>query len=114
MKCCCTFRTMSAYRRYRSPFRGPSPTIRKLPSICWSAENWHSSELPLGHRIEEVLVRLGAPHAVEQEFQRFGGRHVGQEVTQQVNAIELGLVQQQIFLTRTGAIDVDRREHALV
>jgi hypothetical protein len=53
------------------------------------------------HRIQEFLVGLGAADTIEQEFQRFGRRHVRQEVAQQIHAIELGCIQQELFLTRT-------------
>src|SRR5215204_2098876 len=70
--------------------------------------------LALRHRIEEVLVSLGAAHAVKEELQRLGGRHIREEVAQEVDAVELGLIEQQIFFARARAIDVDGREDALV
>src|SRR2546427_1833989 len=48
--------------------------------------------------------------SLEQKLDRLHGRHVGQEVPQQVHLVKLFLRQEQFFLTGARALDVDRRE----
>src|SRR5208337_4683717 len=70
--------------------------------------------LPLRvHRLEEFLVGLGLVHLVDQEFHRFDRVELGQQLAQYPDAIERGARQQQLFLARRGALDVDGRENAL-
>src|ERR671925_150110 len=45
----------------------------------------------LRHRREELLVVLRAFHAFEQELDRFRGRHVAQEVAEEIHTVELEL-----------------------
>src|SRR5690242_21904176 len=67
---------------------------------------------PLSHRLEELDVGLRALEPLQQEFDRFDGRHVGQEVAQQVHLVELLLPEQQLFFARAGALHVDGGERA--
>src|SRR5437762_13265822 len=66
------------------------------------------------HRLEEIPVRLGVLHLVEQEFDRGQLVHGVQELAQDPHLGELALVGDELFLARAGAVDVDRREYALL
>src|SRR5258708_1135937 len=72
------------------------------------------NQLSALHRLEEFPVRLGVFHLVEQEFD--GGElvHRVQQLAQNPHLGELTLVGDQLFLARTGAVDVDRRENTLL
>src|SRR6059058_4127511 len=61
------------------------------------------------HRLEEIPVRLGVFHLVEQEFDRGELVHGVQELAQDPHLGELALVGDELFLARAGAVDVDRR-----
>src|SRR5882757_5427780 len=66
------------------------------------------------HRLEEVPVRLGVLHLVEQEFDRGELVHGVQELAQDPHLGELALVGDELLLARAGAVDVDRREYPLL
>ena len=68
----------------------------------------------LVHRGEELLVGLRALHPLDQEFHRLDRRHVGEEVPEQVDPVELVLVHEELFLAGTGLLDVDGRPDAPV
>ena len=61
----------------------------------------------LRHRREELLVVLRPLHPLEQELERLHRRHVGEEVPEQVHAVELVLVHEELFLAGRRALDVD-------
>src|SRR5215218_4391047 len=64
---------------------------------------------PLAHLHEELAIVLGARHLLQQEVDRFGLGHVGEEGAQERDAVQLFRREQQFLLPRPGAIDVDRR-----
>src|SRR5439155_17248811 len=68
----------------------------------------------LVHRVEELLVRLGAPDLVVQEFHRLDRVQLGEELAQDPDAVEHVARQQQLLLPRPRARRVHGREHALV
>src|SRR6185437_10695842 len=68
----------------------------------------------LRHRREKFLIRPRPLHALQQELDGFGGRHVAQEIAQQVYAIQFFLRQQQFFLACARALNVDGGKHATV
>src|SRR6185437_6711844 len=65
-------------------------------------------------RREKLLIRPRPLHALQQELDGFGGRHVAQEIAQQVYAIQFFLRQQQFFLACARALNVDGGKHATV
>src|SRR6185369_11712644 len=109
-----------------------SPAMVRSPTITWSslarpaavkiAPKFRLSSIAappppeclLVHRSEEVLVRLGVLHLVEQELHRIDGAHLHQDPTQHPHLGEGALVDQQFFLAGAGLADVERREDALV
>src|SRR5438270_2734682 len=68
----------------------------------------------LVHRSEEVLVRLGVLHLVEQELHRIDRAHLHEDAAQHPHLGEDILVDQQLFLAGAGLADVERGEDALV
>src|SRR5437588_10218442 len=70
--------------------------------------------LLLIHRREEILVRLGVLHLVEQELHRIDRAHLHQDSAQHPHLGEDVLIDQQLLLARAGLADVERGEDALV
>src|SRR2546422_8558889 len=66
----------------------------------------------LRHRPEELHVVLRALESLEQELDRLDGGHVGEEVAEQVDLVELFLREKQLFLAGAGALHVYGREGA--
>src|SRR5882762_5637700 len=66
------------------------------------------------HRVEEVRVGLGVLHLVEQELDRRQLVHGMQELAQNPHLGELRGFGDELFLARARAVDVDRREGALL
>src|SRR3546814_837432 len=66
------------------------------------------------HRIEERGIGLGLAHAVDQELHRRHFVHVVQQFAQDPDLVEVDRIHPQLFLARAGAVDVDRREPALL
>ena len=66
------------------------------------------------HRLEELAVGLRRPKFVDQELDAVHGAHRVQDTAEHVDLLELILRNQQVFLTRTRARHIDRREDALV
>src|SRR4051794_32104549 len=66
------------------------------------------------HRLEEVGIALGVAQLVEQEVDGVHGTHGIQDATQDVHLLELIGRDEELFLTRTRAGDIHRRERTLV
>ncbi len=67
-----------------------------------------------GHRGEEFAVGLGLGQPAQQQLHGFDRRERVQHLAQHPDAVQLIGWQQQLFLARAGAIDVDGGEDALV
>src|ERR1044071_4131170 len=86
------------------------PTSARDRRSRWSP----SALLSLHHLLEELLVVFRARHLLEQEFHRFGLRHVGEEIPEEIDAIEFFLREEQFLFSRSRTIDVDCRKHATI
>src|SRR5205809_948322 len=94
----------SAARRVGAAWRGAgraSGTHPKAPIQCGARPSRRRAAVPprrssLLHRLEELDVVLRALHALEEELDAFDGRHVGQEVAEQVDLVELLLGEEQL------------------
>src|SRR6202007_1090577 len=96
-------------------------TLRLPPRKAWLSPAAHQGTMPARpacalalHGLEKFAVRLGVFHLVEQEFDRRQLVHRVQELAQDPHLGELALVGDELFLARTGTVDVDRGEHALL
>src|SRR5687768_16422878 len=90
--------------------------IRKIPLfVLVRKAGWRLLVPPLlVHAREEVLVRLGVLHLVEQELHGVDRAHLHQDPAQHPHLGQSCLVDQQLFLAGTRLADVERREDALV
>src|SRR5437764_1072462 len=80
-----------------------------------ASERADGTSIPLpAHRVEELLVALGAAHLAEQELHRVDDVERVQELPQDPDAVELLVVHEQLFLARSRAVDVEAREDALL
>src|SRR5581483_7061591 len=62
------------------------------------------------HRIQEFRVRPRLVEFLDEQFHRLHGRERREHLAQTPHTVELGLLQQQLFLARARLVDVDRRE----
>src|SRR6266571_2923479 len=108
----------SASRRGGSAWREAAPASGTRPTApiqCGARPSRRRAAVPprrssLLHRLEELGVVLRALHALEEEFDAFHRRHVGKEVAEQVDLVELLLGKEQLFLAGAGLLHVDRGE----
>src|SRR4051812_1139625 len=68
----------------------------------------------LVHRGEEILVRLGVLHLVEQELHCVDRAHLHEDAPEDPHLGEGRLIDEQLFLAGAGLADVERGEDALV
>ncbi len=66
------------------------------------------------HRVEEFRVRLRVLHLADEELDRSELVHRVQDLAQHPHLLELIGLRQQLFLAGARAVDVDRREDALL
>src|SRR5579862_6706266 len=67
-----------------------------------------------GHGGEKLRVVLGLGEAAQQEFHSFHSREGTQNFAQHPNSIQLIRWQKQFVFARSGAVDIDSREYALI
>src|SRR5262249_47766569 len=68
----------------------------------------------LAHRLQELAVARRAVELVAEEFHRFHGVELGQELAQDPNAVQRRRRDEELLLACARARDVERREDALV
>src|SRR3954470_6140303 len=91
------------------------PSVTRPAVVKMSAKLNIAPGAPLlVHRSEEVLVRLGVLHLVEQELHRVDRAHLHQDPAQHPHFGEDVLIDQQLFLAGAGLADIQRGENALV
>src|SRR3954463_14180729 len=91
------------------------PSATSPAAVKISAKSNIAERRPLRvHRSEEVLVRLGVLHLVEQELHRINCAHLHEDTAKHPHFAEDVLVDQQLFLAGTGLADVERGEDPLV
>lgn len=66
------------------------------------------------HRGKKLSVGLGLAEAFEDDFHLFDWRKWIKYSTHDPDAIEVFLADKEFFLTRTGPLQIDRREETLV
>ncbi len=66
------------------------------------------------HLQQELSVVPSLPQPVHQQFHGLDRRQRIEHLTQHPNPLQIFLGNQQLFLTRTGPLNVDRREHPLI
>src|SRR5690348_8603578 len=106
-----------------------SPAMVRSPMMIWPSlampaavkmapksnpSSMSGRTLLLVHGCEEVLVRLGVLHLVEQELHRVDRAHLHQDPAQHPHLGERALLDQQLFLAGARLADVERGEDALV
>src|SRR5882762_7319056 len=112
-------RTSHSPRRAAAMVPGETGTVQRLPfETCWS-QAWRLSERTsagtlLVHRLQELLVGLGVVHLVDEELHRFDRVQLVEELAQDPHPLEHLGRHEQLLLARSRAVDVDRREDALV
>src|SRR3546814_13978162 len=81
----------------------------------WSADVC-SSDLPalLVHAVEEIFVRLGVLHLVQQELHGIDGSHLHENTAKDPHLRKLVLLDEQLFFSSAGFSHVERGEDALV
>ena len=67
-----------------------------------------------GHRVHELLVRLGPIHTLQKELDGFRGRHIGEKISEQIDTIQFVCGKEELFLTCARSVDVNRRERPSV
>ena len=75
-------------------------------NLTWRSESAHVGQ--------KLAIRLGFGHSFHQQLHRFHGRKRVQDFAQDPDALQVFLGDQQFFFSRSGALNVDRREDALV
>src|SRR5881394_2899296 len=70
--------------------------------------------LQLAHLGQELAVGCGFRETLDQQFHRFNGGQRVQHLSQYPDALQIVLGNQQLFFTRTGALNIDCREGALI
>src|SRR5258706_9563299 len=108
--------------------------VRKewLAAVSWKITAWYSGWMPgfMGwpikkrgdytykstpsHGLEEFGVLLGGLDLVDEEFGRFQLVHRVEQLAQHPDLLQQFLGDQQLLAPRAGAVDVDRREDALL
>src|SRR4029077_10370956 len=68
----------------------------------------------LGYRFQELFVAVGAPEALENQLRHFLRAKYGSGASQHDHFAQLDFTEQQLFVARTGAFDVDRWEDTTV
>ena len=96
------------------PYDSQANRIAPLRMTKARAGRSHPHFLQRTHVRQELAIRLGLAQLVDQQFHRFHGRKRVQHLAQHPDAGQIFLRNQQLFLTRAGALNIDGREGALV
>src|SRR5580704_17554526 len=95
---------------------GTGEPQRKKGQSSWLRPFEVSNSLTLqrAHIGEEFAVSAGFAELVDQQFHRFDGRKRVENFPQHPYARQIFLGNQEFFLTRAGALNIDGREYALI
>src|SRR5262249_42176005 len=98
-----------------APTRAPQ-RIRFMPTTpsCRRARTAAAEESSSVHRAEEVRVRLGRSHVLENDLHRVDGREGVEDLPQRGDPDQVLRPQKQLLLPRAGLVDVQAGEDALL
>jgi hypothetical protein len=68
----------------------------------------------LGHGVEEVLVGLGLAELVDEKLDRLDLVHLAEDLAQDPDAVEVSLLDEELFLPGARPADINGREDPLV
>src|SRR3954451_9638201 len=105
-------------REDAAPHSMISAITRRYSVLRSRSRAWSVLGAVVGRRLlhlqEELVVALRLLHPVEEQLERLLGVECVQDAAQAPDDLQLVRRQQDLFLTRAGRVDVDRREDPLV
>src|ERR1043165_4468828 len=113
-------KAIGALRRSMTDCRGANPVAVSMGGSPWSSDGKRdfvtrrSASSHRRHRVQELRVAARLLELLDQELHRLHRRQRREHLAQNPDAVELRLLQKQLFLARARLVDVDGREDALV
>ena len=82
--------------------------------LRFSFKQFIRNRLDRAHVVQKLLIVPGLRQLIRQQLHRFNRRQRIQHLAQNPGPLQVFLRNQQLFLTSTGALNIDRREHTLI